>query len=153
MSDAVVNPLTVLVHFEYVVSTFFTVMRPFWLPCLSTINIATLNLCIFTPEWCFHALWNATRISKCGTQKTQVCHWNGTVECDAVEESSKCEWNSLDKLLLYAACPMPEENVDSICHVCSIANQAYSDDEKGNTIPVLGHAHASWFKFTNIFNL
>ena len=123
MSDVIVYPLAVLIHFENVVATFFTVMSPGWLPSRSTVFRAVLHFLMFTLKRSFHAWLDSSRICEGSPQKVAERQSHAAIEEAEIDDSSHSEWNPLNELLVKASCPVPKEDKDCICHVGAVTNE------------------------------
>ena len=123
MSDVIIYPLTVLIHFEYVVATLLTVMSPGRFPSGSTVFRAVFHFLVLTLERSFHARLDSSRICEGSPQKVAERQSHAAIEEAEIDDSSHSEWNPLNELLVKASCPVPKEDKDCICHVGAVTNE------------------------------
>lgn len=121
MSDAVVHPRTVMVHFENTKSALTAVVSPRRLPrLLSNALGAVLDLVVLALERRSETLRDAARVREGSPQVADVGKEAEAIEDESVEAALHCQRDPLNELLVNHFLLVPVENVRSVTNVLSI---------------------------------
>ena len=131
MTNAVVDPRTMVVHLEDTNVAFTAVMCPCWLPCLLTLAtlVTTLQLCLLLTQFCrftehkVAALLDSSWVCTGRSKKGNTGECAEAIESEKEKETHGCQGEPREWLKLDDSLPVPVENADPITDVLAKQDQ------------------------------